>query len=128
VPETSHPTPGVLLRLLKGLVPIAVMLAIVYAPGARMRSTLEHFAVLILCAICFGLGRRWLKATLLTKWIGFCFAAWVIVSLALLPFVSVTLPPFFFLLLPFAAYDLFVAQPWKGRFARARAQRRGFPG
>lgn len=127
MPKTPHPTSGFRLRLVKGLVPIAVMLAIVYAPGARTRSTLEHFAVLIFCAICFGLGWRWLKTTLLTKWIGFCLAAWVIVSLALLPFVSVTLLPFFFLLPPFAAYDLFVAQPWKGRFARARAERRGFP-
>jgi hypothetical protein len=105
------------------------MLGIVYATRVRMHeSTLLAVVTLIVCAISLWAGRGWMKATLITKWTGICLAAYVVVSLAFLPFTSsLTLLPFFFLLLPLAAYDLFVQQPWKGRFARARAERRGLP-
>ena len=74
MPETSHPTPGFLLRLVKGLVPIAVMLAIVYAPGARTEAPSNISLSSFFLRTCFGLGWRWLKATLLAKWIGFCIS------------------------------------------------------
>lgn len=109
--------------------PIAAIFAIVYAPAARNRGALVSIGVLVLCAICLWLGWRWMKGTLIAKWIGFCFAAWVAVRLVLFPFtISVALLPFLLLLIPIALYDLFILQPWKGRFARARAERRGIPG
>ncbi len=35
--------------------------------------------------------------------------------------------PILLIVLPFVVYDLFFRQPYKGRFARARAARRGVP-
>lgn len=129
MPENPRPTPGFLLRLARGLVPIALALGIVYATAAQTRrNPLLAVAILILCGICLWLGRPWMKAILITKWIGLCLAAYVMVNLALVALsVAATPMPFLFLLVPLAAYDLFVAQPWKGRFARARAERRGIP-
>lgn len=129
MPEPPNPPPAFTRRLLKGLLPIAPVLAIGWASGiAKPHNPLIDFAALILCALCLALGWRWIKATLLTKWIGLCLAAWAILNLALLGFgTSVSPLPFLFLLVPLALYDLFIRQPWKGRFARARAERRGEP-
>ena len=87
---------------------------------------------LLLSGVALGLGWRWMAGTAITRWVGAYLAICTVFFAVLaafgfaVEFVWVGLPV---VLLAFVAalYDLFVWQPHKGRFARARAERRGLP-
>jgi membrane protein implicated in regulation of membrane protease activity len=84
----------------------------------------------ILSAVALWLGRRWMAGMLITRCAGIALAVAVALVPALAAFfanltLSLILMPAYLLLLPLLLWDLFVRQPHKGRFARARAERRG---
>jgi hypothetical protein len=64
-----------------------------------------------------------------TKWAGRLLAAYLGLALALIPFgilftLGQTLMSLLIMAVPVLLWDLFVRQPHRGRFARARAERR----
>jgi hypothetical protein len=131
--SNGKPRAGVGMRFLKGSIPAATVLALLCAlsrePGGNL---LEPILVEVFCAIVLGLGWRWMQGTFATKWAGRMLAAYLVLGLVLITF-AITLAFSQILLLillmaiPAFVWDLFVWQPYKGRFARARAERRGLP-
>lgn len=82
------------------------------------------------CAAGLWLGRRWIASTVLTRAVGIAFA----ILLGLLPALVLTMTALVFgpligflfcLTIPVLLWDFFVVQPRKGRFERAREERRG---
>jgi hypothetical protein len=129
----GKPRAGFGMRLVKGSIPAAVVLGLLYAlsrePGGNL---LEPVLVEVFCAIVLGLGWRWMQGTFATKWAGRMLAAYLVLGLVLITFaISVAFSQMLVLILlmaiPAFVWDLFVWQPHKGRFARARAERRGLP-
>ncbi|HEY6445277.1 MAG TPA: hypothetical protein VIY53_02380 [Acidobacteriaceae bacterium] len=120
------------IRFAKGSVPIAIVLGLLYAQSRQSRENfLESILVLLFCAITLGVGWRWMQSASLTRWAGRILAIYLAVGLVLLGFaVTLTFGEILFLLALLAApiwlWDLFVRQPHKGRYARARAERRGY--
>jgi biotin transporter BioY len=120
------------IRFAKGFVPIAIVLGLLYAQSRQTRENLlESILVLLFCAIVLGLGWRWMRGASLTRWAGRILALYLALALVLLGLsVTLTFGEILFLLallaVPIWLWDLFVRQPHKGRFARARAERRGY--
>lgn len=120
-----------LMRFAQGAVWPAIVVGLLYLLSQdRNADYPDTLIVVALCGIALGLGWRWMRGTFVTKWAGRLLAGYVGLVLVLftlgiaLAFSSVLFLPFL-LALPFILYDLFVGQPHKGRFARARAERRG---
>ena len=120
-------------RLAKGTLPIAIVIGLRLALAFDPSPNIARAAVVYLfSAFTLWLGWKWMAATALTKWIGMFFAGILAIWLVLLAFgitlalLQLLLAPFL-LALAFVLYDLFIRQPHKGRFARARAERRGLP-
>jgi hypothetical protein len=117
-------------RLGCGALPVVLALALLDA-GLRIHAA--FWPALALSVLVLWFGRRWMAGTLLTRALGISVA----IAVLLLPALA-TLVVFAFgigtllalvvcLLVPVLLWDLFVWQPHKGRFARARAERRGLP-
>lgn len=123
--------PGGRGRALLGWMPVVVVLSLLYAAAAEPRALLQWGALALSAAVLW-MGRRWLRRTAVTSWAGVYLSFATGFSAVLLAFgfgVSfrwIVLPGLF-LAVPGFFYDLFVWQPHKGRFARARAERRGLP-
>ena len=120
------------MRLAKGAVPISLAMGFLYFAGRAGHGGVVRWGGLLLSGIALGLGWRWMAGTAITRWVGAYLAICTVFFAVLaafgfaVEFVWVGLPV---VLLAFVAalYDLFVWQPHKGRFARARAERRGLP-
>jgi hypothetical protein len=120
-------------RLLKPAIPIAVVLLLMFAlgsdPDAGPFTTVVVFA---LCAAILWLGWSWVRRSVVTKWIGLLLTVLLTLVLGLVV-LGLTLQLGLLLLLlllltiPFLVYDLFFRQPHKGRFSRARAERKNIP-
>lgn len=85
-------------------------------------------------------GRSSIRRNIITKWtgvllavllsLGLCLFAFGVVaklSVALYPILTVVLFPLLLVVLPYTVYDLLFRAPYKGRFSRARAERRRRP-
>jgi len=120
-------------RFAKGMVPVAIALGMLYVAGfGAGRGNAATWAALLTAAVALLSARRWIARTAMTKWAGVYLAmctAFFIVLRAFgfaVEFRWIATPGVLLLLVGFL-YDLFVWQPHKGRFARARAERRGWP-
>lgn len=130
-PRAPHKTENAsdyLPRLGFGVLPIVLALALLDA-GLRVRSLFWPDLVLTLAVLWFG--RSWMARTFLTRSFGAGLAIVSILLPALLTVWDMTnVTPVVglasCLLIPMWLWDLFVRQPHKGRFARARAERRGY--
>ena len=127
-PEKSANAGDYLPRLGFGILPIVLALALLDA-GLRVHALFWPDLVLTLAVLWFG--RSWMTRTLLTRWFGAGLAIVAILLPALLTVWDMTnVTPVVglasCLLIPIWLWDLFVRQPHKGRFARARAERRGY--
>ena len=120
------------LRLEKGLLPIAIVLGLLYAQSRQIgENFLDSILVELFCAVALGLSWRWMRGTFLTRWFGRLLAVYLALGLLFLGVgVTLTFGEILFvlalLILPVWLWDLFVRQPQKGRFTRARAERRGY--
>lgn len=119
------------MRFAKGAVAPAIVVGLLYLLSLdRNAGYADTLLAVALCGIALGVGWPWVRGTFVTKWAGRLLALYVGLVLVLfslgisLAFSSVLFLPFL-LALPVILYDLFVQQPHKGRFARARAERRG---
>lgn len=127
--EASAGNGHLLERFGYGLLPIVLTLALLDT-GVRVRAT--FWPDLVLSALVLWFGRRWMAGTLLTRSIGISLAIVLVLLPVLLPDSAITgAGPIAALAgcisLPVMLWDLFIRQPHKGRFARARAERRGIP-
>lgn len=112
------------------MLPLLLSLALLYL-AADPRPAVSWTA-LALSAVVLLLTRRSIAARLLTRITGI-YLAFATVFFAVLRAFRFTVDfwwmalPAIFLAIVGLLYDLFVWQSWKGRFARARAERRGWP-
>ncbi|MGB6130254.1 MAG: hypothetical protein WBG54_00600 [Acidobacteriaceae bacterium] len=122
---------GFATRFVKGSMPVLLVLGLLYALSRKPRQDIPEVVLAeALCAVALWLGWRWMQGTFVTRWAGRLFAAYLALGLVLLPFaVVLTMGQITLMILlmavPVMLWDLFVRQPHKGRFARARAERRG---
>jgi hypothetical protein len=112
-----------------GIVPVAFTLALLDA-GLRVRAASWPSLALSLLVLWFG--RRWMAATAITRALGISLAVLILLLPAMTAFAialgfAQIVAPLGFIVVPVLLWDLFVRQPHKGRFARARAERRGLP-
>lgn len=120
-------------RFVKGSAPVVVVLGLLYALSREPRGEiLGGVLAEALGAITLWLGWRWMHGTFVTKWAGRLLAAYLALSLVLfgfdiVPTLGQIVLLLFLMAIPVWLWDLFVWQPHKGRFARARAARRGVP-
>ncbi|HKO14480.1 MAG TPA: hypothetical protein VJV22_21110 [Acidobacteriaceae bacterium] len=114
----------------KAVAPLLASLALLYL-AADPRPALA-WTSLVLSAAVLLLARRSIAALLLTRIAGI-YLGFATVFFAVLRAFGFTVDfwwmalPAIFLAIVGVLYDLFVWQSWKGRFARARAERRGWP-
>jgi membrane protease YdiL (CAAX protease family) len=137
--ETRNPG-SFLGRFAFGIVPICLVLLLIVAAAEIGANTATFVAVFVGSTLVLWFGRGWICQTLVTKWTGIIVAVCV-VPLLLLYALGVAIPllsvgfrvaewisvPFIVLLVvagPYILYDLFFRQPYQGRFARAREDRR----
>ena len=127
-------------RAWKAVLPLLISLALLYV-AAEPRPALAQPALawtalswtaLALSAAVLLLARRWIAPPLMARIAGI-YLAFATVFFAVLRAFGFSLDfwwmalPAIFLAIVGLLYDLFVWQSWKGRFARARAERRGWP-
>ena len=122
-------------RAWKAALPLLTSLALLYV-AADPRPALARPAVswpaLACSAAVLLLARRWIAPPLMARIAGI-YLAFATVFFAVLRAFGFSLDfwwmalPAIFLAIVGVLYDLFVWQSWKGRFARARAERRGWP-
>lgn len=112
------------------LIPVLVSLGLLYLAAGQGRFV--PWLALAGSAAVLALGRRWLAATVPARiagvYLGFA-TAFMLVLRAFgfsADFWWIAIPAVFLAIVALL-YDLFVWQPHKGRFARARAERRGWP-
>jgi membrane protein implicated in regulation of membrane protease activity len=115
------------MRFVQGSAPVGIVVGLLFL-GVTVQ--LAFWPAVIVGIVVLWLGRRWLAGTMVTRCAGIALAVAVGPVPALAAFfanltLSLILMPAFLLLLPLLLWDLFVRQPHKGRFARARAERRG---
>jgi hypothetical protein len=119
-------------RLGYGILPVAFaagLLCVACLPGYTAPI---RWGALALTAVALWLGRKWIAETRITRWAGFYLAIFIVFAMALGAFgfeigFSWVILPLIVLFAVGALGDLFIAQPYKGRFSRARAERRGLP-
>jgi hypothetical protein len=119
-------------RLGRGALPVAIAVGLLYLADAPGRETLVRCTALALAAASLWLGWNWMAGARITRWAGFYLAICTAFTAALAAFGFAV--GFSWVTVPLAALvvagvlgDLFIGQPYKGRFARARAERRGLP-
>jgi hypothetical protein len=119
-------------RLGYGFLPIAIATGLLYVACLPGYTALVRWSGLALAAASLWLGRKWIAGTRITRWAGAYLAIFTAFAAVLGAFGFGV--AFSWVILPLAALvalgalgDLFVGQPHKGRFARARAERRGVP-
>lgn len=124
--------PSRLARLARGSLPVAVVLVLLYVwSRSWSQNVFASIGVEFACMAALAVGWRWTQANFLTRWLGRLLAAYLALGLVFLALaITLTFGEILFLLAllvaPVWIWDLFVRQPHKGRFARARAERRGY--
>lgn len=124
--------PGFASALMMGALPALISMGFLYIAGLEGHGVLVRWGGLALSGVALFLGRRWMTGTAITRWISTYLAGCTVFFAVLaafgfaVEFVWVGMPVVI-LALAAGLYDLFVWQPYKGRFARARAERRGLP-
>jgi hypothetical protein len=120
-------------RFVKPAVPIVIVLLLLYAFNQAAKPTLfEAVVASVICGAILWFGWSWIRRNVVAKWIGILLTAYLALILGLFALgVVLAIGPLLgwllLLALPFLVYDLFFRQPHKGRFARARAERRTLP-
>lgn len=114
----------------KALLAVLVSLSLLY--WATGPGRLIPWIALAGSAAALWIGRRWLSANIPARiagaYLGFATAFTAVLRTFGFgaDFWWIALPAMFLAIVA-VLYDLFVWQPYKGRFARARAERRGWP-
>lgn len=123
---------GYAARLGYRILPIAFAAGLLYIATLPGYAAFVRWSGLALAAVALGLGRKWIGETRMTRWAGIYLAVFVVFAAVLSSFGFAI--AFGWVILPLMALtaaailgDLFVGQPYKGRFSRARAERRGLP-
>lgn len=122
--EVPRRRPGV------ALIPVLLSLGLLYLAAGPGRFA--PWLALAGSAAVLALGRRWLGATVPARiagvYLGFATAFMAVLRAFgfSADFWWIAIPAVFLAIVALL-YDLFVWQPHKGRFARARAERRGWP-
>jgi hypothetical protein len=112
--------------------PVAAVLGLLYLWSRFWaQNVFASIGVELACVVVLAVGWRWTQGTFLTRWLGRLLAAYLALGLVFLALaITLTFGEILFLLallaLPVWVWDLFIGQPHKGRFARARAERRGY--
>jgi hypothetical protein len=119
-------------RLGYGILPVAIATGLLYVACLPGYTPLLRWGALALTALTLWLGRRWIAVTRITRWAGIYLAIYTVFAVALGAFgfdvgFSWVMVPLMLLIVVGALGDLFISQPYKGRFSRARAERRGMP-
>jgi hypothetical protein len=129
--------PGVVRRFHGGGLPIAIVCLLLW--GLSLSPDAGHAAVVAVfgaCGIVLWFGWNSIRRSVATKWLGVLLALFLGLVLGLYALgisflvlgigarLLLALFPLFLLALPFFVWDLFFRAPFKGRFARARAERR----
>lgn len=122
-------------RAWKAVLPLLISLALLYVaadPRPALARPALSWTALALSAAVLLLARRSIAPPLMARIAGI-YLGFATVFFAVLRAFGFTLDfwwmalPAIFLAIVGLLYDLFVWQSWKGRFARARAERRGWP-
>jgi hypothetical protein len=119
---------GIVRRLAWGTLPIVIVCLLLW--GVGMDPTVrppEAIAAFVACVVVLWFGWNLIQRSVATKWLGVLLALYLGLVLGLfLLGISVgllfVLFPLFILALPFLVWDLLFRAPFKGRFARARAE------
>jgi hypothetical protein len=119
-------------RLGYGVLPIAIATGLLYLAELPRYTALVRWCALGLTAATLWLGRHWMAGVSITRWAGIYLAIvtafiGVLGAFGFSVAFSWVILPLLLLVVAGTLADLFVAQPHKGRFARARAERRGLP-
>jgi hypothetical protein len=117
---------------LLGALPILASVGLLYVASLEGYGRVVHVSAALLSGAALWLGWRRMTASLVTRWVGnflaICTAFFVVLGAFGfgVAFAWAGMPVLGVLVIGIL-YDLFVWQPHKGRFARARAERRGMP-
>jgi hypothetical protein len=116
-------------RFAKGAVPVAIVLGLLLALGENdSDSVFRTVCVFLICLLILWFGWSWIRLNLVTKSLGIIVGAFLTfvvatVAIGITLRIGLVLLVVFLLALPLLIYDLFFRSPYKGRFARARAER-----
>lgn len=115
-----------------GILPVAIATGLLYPASLPGRAALVRWSALALAAVTLWLGHTWIAGTRITRWAGIYLVLCTVFSAVLGAFgfdfgFSWVILPLILLAALSALGDLFVWQPYKGRFSRARAERHGLP-
>lgn len=122
--------PHMLLRLVKGALPLGLVCLLLWSlTKTQPSNSMSVAVVLVVSSVILWFGWSRIQNNLVTKWFGIFLALslGLILSIFILGIaiqVSLVLFVPFLVALPFLAYGLLFRSPSKGRFARARAERR----
>jgi hypothetical protein len=107
-------------RIAKGAAPVIAVLCLL---SVAEPDPIGQAAMFTAAALILWFGWRWMRLSRPTKWVGILLAALVaLVGVSL--YARIAVPVLLVVVVPVLVYDLFFAQPWKGRYARAREARR----
>ncbi len=130
IDQSATGQPTLLRRLGKGALPIGIVSLLLWSLSkAQPSSPMSVVVVFGLCGVVLWFGWSGIQNNIVTKWFGILLALFVglILSIFVLGIaiqVSLVLFVPFLVALPFLAYDLLFRSPFKGRFARVRAEQR----
>ncbi len=131
--KASTDNTAIVERFVKPAIPIVIVLLLLFALTQDKHPPVFAIgAVFVVCGIVLWLGWGWVRRNVVAKLVGVVLTAYLVLILGLLALgialrIGLVLLLLFLVALPFLVYDLFFRQPHKGRFARARAARRGLP-
>jgi hypothetical protein len=128
--EAESQSYGPIKRFVRGAIPLVVVCLLIFGLGPK--SPQNHVMVLVLfvmSAAVLWFGWNSIRRCVGTRWLGVLLAAYLgfvlgIYALGLVLRVGLVLLPLFLLALPLLIYDLLFRSSYKGRFERARAERR----
>ena len=118
------------MRLLKAAIPIAIVILLLSLLGrSSFADPSTTIGIFVVCALILWFGWDWVKQNSLMKWSGIILAVILGVVLGLVAVglslrIGLIALVLLLLAMPFLIYDLFFRQPHKGRFSRARAERK----
>mgnify|MGYP001111305014 CR=1 FL=1 len=125
---TREPEPGAFLRFFKGMVPLVIIASLLFLT-AKDPDPVTGVVMLVLSGLVLWFGWDSVRRSRGTRWFGVLLALYIgslmgIFAIALIIRVGLLFFPLLLLALPLLIYDLLFRAPFKGRFERARAERR----
>lgn len=120
--------PKTFTRFVKGLVPL-VIVGFLFFLTAKDSDPITGVIMLALSGVVLWFGWTSVRQSRGTRWFGILLAAYIaswfgIFAMALVIRVGLLLFPVLLIAVPLMVYDLLFRAPYKGRFERARAERR----